>query len=806
MAEEQNRCPLPDEQVTETLRLTGLSCADCAEKLERRLSALPGVLKAELQFTSAKLTITHCNARDAILRAISESGHGIETTRPVQLITSRFRVSGMDCPDCAESLAHRLEKIDGIESAAINPVTAQLTVKHHLTNQEIIHYVEVAGYGAAPMAATGGSMIRDFARTGQRFYAALTSGVLLAAAYALLFTGVASEQLFIALCITAIITGGYMTIRRGISAVFARVIDMNVLMTIGIVGASILGEWGEGATIAFLYATSNLLESYTMEKTRQSIRGLMGLAPRDALVRRDGREDRLPVEELLLGDIVIIKAGEKIAIDGTVIEGTSSVNQAPITGESLPVEKTVGDEVFAGTLNELGVLEARVTRLAEDSTLAKIIHLVEEAQAKRAPAQAFVDRFARYYTPAVLGLAVVVAIVPPLFIGNWGDWVYRALALVLVACPCALVISTPVTIVTAIGNAARHGVLIKGGAYLEAAGRLTAIAFDKTGTLTRGQPEVTDVITLNGVSNRELLALAAAAEQRSPHPLAAAIVRRARAEGTGMPAAADFVVLPGRGAKAVVDGQAVLVGNPQLFAEAGIDTSLADAGLAALQAEGKTAMLVGAEESVIGIIAAADRMRRESQATVAALHDAGIRRVVMLTGDHPQTARQIAAEVGIDEYLADLLPADKVDAIKELCRREGNVGMVGDGINDAPALASATVGIAMGISGTDTAMETADITLMADDLAKLPFLIRLSRKALAIIRQNIAFSIGIKLLAVALIFPGWLTLWLAVVADMGASLAVTLNGLRLLNERPEQLAGNGHACGTHECGCCKDCH
>jgi len=809
LTEKRKECAMPGA-VTETIRLTGLSCADCAEKLECRIAALPGVENARVQFTFAKLTVTHCGAEEPIRRAITDSGYSI-VEESGATANSRFRITGIDCPDCAAGLAARLRKMHGVENVELNPTTGQLVIKHHQPAQEIIHAVEAAGYGAVPLTAPGTSAAKGFVRTGKRLSTTALSGVLLLAAYLLDLTHAADHRIVVALFIAAMAFGAYLTIRRGISALIARTVDMNVLMTIAIIGASIIGQWPEGASVAFLFSISNLLESYTMEKTRRSIRDLMTIAPRDALVRRDGQELRLPVEALQLDDVVIITPGEKIAVDGMVLEGASSVNQAPITGESVPVEKRAGDEVFAGTLNELGALEVRVTRLAADSTLAKITHLVEEAQAQRAPSQAFIDRFAKWYTPVVLVLAVLVAVIPPLVLPHhssaqwiqlWHGWFYRALELVVLACPCALVISTPVTIVTAIGNAARFGVLIKGGAFLEAAGRLRAIAFDKTGTLTRGRPEVTDVIPLNGVAGPELLARAAAAEQRSAHPLAAAILHHGREEGITIPPATDSAALPGRGATAVVNGSTIYIGNPQLFAETSIPTGLADAMLASLQAEGKTAMLVGENDRVIGIIAAADRLRRESRATVQALHAAGIRHVAMLTGDHRETARNIAEQVGVDEYQADLLPGDKVKAVRELLRREGAVGMVGDGINDAPALAGATVGIAMGINGTDTAMETADITLMADDLSGLPFLVQVSRKALAVIRQNIAIAIAIKLLAIALIFPGWLTLWMAVLADMGASLIVTLNGLRLMSDRPQPLVAE--TCGDHACGC-DDC-
>ncbi len=789
------------EAITETIKVTGLSCADCATKLERRVAALPGVIDAAVNFAAGKLVVTHHEAQTAVLRAIADAGYGVEVATIASVTTAQFLITGLDCPDCAAKLGKTLARAEGIDAVDLNPMTGRLTVQHRSTPDEIVRLVAAAGYVAAPITGTR-TTSSVFLFTNRRFLVTAIAGVLLVAAAALnRLGGETMHPYTVMLFLAAMLIGGYQTIRRGLLALKARTVDMNVLMTIAIIGASLIHEWSEGATVAFLYSVSNYLESFTLEKTRQSIRGLMELAPREALVRRNGVETRLPVEQVRPDDMVIVKPGEKIAVDGVVAVGASSVNQAAITGESLPVEKSIGDEVYAGTLNELGALEIRVTRLAEDSTLAKIVHLVEEAQSRRAPAQAFVDRFAAYYTPAVLAAAALFAVIPPLFFhGDWNWFFYRALTLVVVACPCALVISTPVAIITAIGNAARHGVLIKGGAYLEQAGRLAVIAFDKTGTLTRGRPEITDIVPLNGTDQPTLLAMAAAVETRSPHPLAEAVLRKARAEHIAVPATEAFTSLPGKGARATVAEREIIVGNPRLFAELGIDANAANEALAAFQRDGKTAMLVGDVRHVLGILAAADRVRPESRPTVQALHRAGIARVVMLTGDHPETARRIAAALGVDDFTADLLPADKVDAVRTL-QGHGAVGMVGDGINDAPALATADVGFAMGVAGTDTALETADIALMADDLAKLPYTIRLSRKALSIIRQNIAFSLLIKALAITLIFPGWLTLWMAVLADMGASLLVTLNGLRLLGERPEPTEQH---CGE-QCECC-DCH
>lgn len=720
--------------------------------------------------------------------------------------TDAFQVTGLTCADCAAKLEERLRALEGIEDVALNFMAARLTVRHRLAPDAIIRAVAAAGYGALPEQGRVTVTRRGFLKTHHRAFTTLISALLLTLAWGV--SGIFPVHYRILLYIAAILTGGLWTLRRGIISLRYGSFDMNALMTIAVIGAGILGDWNEAASIAVLYSVSNMLESYTMEKTRQSIRGLMEIAPREARVRRGDRMEQLPVESIQIGDTVVIKPGEKVAVDGVILHGASAINQSAITGESLPVEKSAGDEVFAGTLNTTGALDVRVTKNAGDSALARIIHLVEEAQARRAPSQTFVDRFARVYTPLVLLLAVGIALVPPLLLqAAWGSWIYRALTLIVVACPCALVISTPVAIVSAIGNAARHGVLIKGGAYLEELGRMAVVAFDKTGTLTLGHPVVTDVVAVNGLPGTQVLALAAAVEARSSHVLADAIVRKAHDERIELPTAvADAVSLPGRGARAAVAGTAVLVGNRRYFTEEAIDTTAVDGLLDALEAEGKTAMLVATGGEVAGIIAAADRPRPRAKQVVAQLHRAGIHRVVLLTGDHQETASRIAAQMGIDDVRADLLPEDKALAMRDLQADHGVVGMVGDGINDAPALAAATVGVAMGVAGSDTALETADIALMADDLEKLPYAVRLSRKTLAIIRQNILIALGIKALAIALIFPGWLTLWMAVLADMGASIVVTMNGLRLVRgERAEQQPQ--HVVRRHGCadGCCDDC-
>ncbi len=578
----------------------------------------------------------------------------------------------------------------------------------------------------------------------------------------------------------AILIGGNTLFIKGFKNLSRFNFDMSTLMTIAIIGAALIGEWGEGATVVILFAISEALERYSMDKARNSIESLMDIAPNEAFIRHGTEERLIPVEDIQVGDIMIVKPGQKVAMDGIVIKGSSSINQASITGESVPVSKTIHDEVFAGTLNEEGLLEVRVTKRVEDTTIAKIIHLVEEAQAERAPSQAFVDRFAKYYTPAIIVLAMLIAVVPPLFFGaNWNDWIYQGLAALVVGCPCALVVSTPVAVVTAIGNAARHGVLIKGGIHLEEAGSLNVIAFDKTGTLTKGTPSVVDLISFDNKEEKWLM-LTAAIEKGSQHPLASAILKKAEGLPYQHVIIEDFQSITGKGLMAKIDGEIYYVGSPNFFEEINRNfIQEKQEKIDALQNKGKTVIIFGTEAKILLLIAVADELRESSRAVIQKLHKIGIEKTVMLTGDNQRTADAIGKDVGVTNIDADLLPEGKLSAIHKLQSIHGKVGMVGDGVNDAPALAASTIGIAMGGAGTDTALETADIALMSDDLNKLPYTIHLSRKALRIIKQNITFSLAIKALALLLVVPGWLTLWIAIFADMGATLLVTLNSLRL---------------------------
>jgi Zn2+/Cd2+-exporting ATPase len=688
--------------------------------------------------------------------------------------------------DCAAKLERAVAALPGVSRALLNFGAAKLTVEGAFDPKAVIR--EAAQHDGA-VATLEGAPPAPRASWGQRLpqLRMAASGLLILAGWVGAWRGVA-PQVTTPLFAAAILIGGYATIRQGLRALARLQFDMNGMMTGAVTGAALLGEWEEGATVAFLYAVSNWLEGYTMDRARRSIRALMDLAPKEARVRRNGSERVIPVEQVEIGDLILIRPGEKIAMDGSVRGGASAVNQAPITGESVPVDKGAGDPVYAGTLNGHGALEVEVTRRVQDTTLARIIHLVEEAQAQRAPSQQFVDRFARVYTPAVFALALGLMVIPPMFFGQpWAGWIYRGLALLIVSCPCALVVSTPVTIVSAIANAARHGVLIKGGAYLEEVGRLQAIALDKTGTLTKGEPEVTDVLPLDGASPDALLAVAAAVEAASEHPLARAVVRAAERKVLRISAATDFTALPGKGGQATVKGERVFVGSPRLFVEIGGGTGNPER-LAALEAEGKTVMLVGTAAGPRGILALADQLRPESRAAISALRAAGIQHVALLTGDNRATAEAIARAVGVDTVRAEVLPDQKLEAVRALRAEFGSLAMVGDGVNDAPALAAASVGVAMGVGSSDVALETADVALMTNDLSKLPFLMRLGRRSVRIIRQNIAFALLIKAVAIAAVFPGWLTLWLAVLGDMGATVLVTMNGMRMLADRDAHTA------------------
>ncbi|WKA51522.1 heavy metal translocating P-type ATPase [Planococcus liqunii] len=681
-----------------------------------------------------------------------------------------YRLENLSCTSCAAKFEKNVRELPDINHVNLNFGASKLTVDGNVSIEEL----EKAGAFDHIRVFPEKEKVEHvpFYKRRQSIET-MISLLLLIAGVIVSFQTAENDPLAIALFGGSILVGGYGMFWTGLQNLSKLQFDMKTLMTIAIIGAVIIGEWREGAVVVFLFAVSEALESFSMNKARQSIRGLMDLAPARALIQRQGELMELDTEEIRIGDILIVKPGQKIAMDGTVLRGASSVNQAAITGESIPASKEAGDEVFAGTLNEEGALEVTVTKRVEDTTIAKIIHLVEEAQAEKAPSQKFVDRFAKYYTPAIIAIAFLVALVPGFVTGNWELWVYQGLAVLVVGCPCALVVSTPVAIVTAIGNAARQGVLIKGGIHLEETGRINAIAFDKTGTLTKGYPEVTDVYAESGYTKEEALKIAASVEAMSQHPLARAITLKAES----VYPYANFSSVTGKGAHAVINGLRIYVGSLSWAEEFGFSVPEA---YRKLQESGKSVMAVFSEMELIGAVAVADAIRTESPEIIHKLKAMGIEETVMLTGDHPVTARAIASQIGVKDVRAGLMPEDKLSAIKDLQKEYGRVAMVGDGVNDAPALAASSIGIAMGGAGTDAALETADIALMADDLEKLPYTIRLSRKTLRIIKENIVFALGLKIIALLLIIPGWLTLWIAIFADMGATLLVIMNALRLV--------------------------
>ncbi len=694
---------------------------------------------------------------------------------------SVFRVEGMDCHEEVAVLERRLKPLKGLEAMSADVVGGTLRVSHdaaQLSAAAIAEAVNATGMRAWLDHDTASRI--SVRQAGAREAFLVASGAAVAAGITLEWFD-APPAVTGALFAVSIAAGGWYWARRAWSAARLFALDINTLMLLAVVGAIAIGEWSEAATVTVLFALAQWIESRNMERARLAIRALMELAPSEALVHRDGRDVRVPIDSVAIGDVLVVRPGEKIPLDGEVATGESEVNQAPITGESLPVGKGPGDEVFAGTINGHGALTVRVTHLRNDTTLARIINLVEHAQSERAPAQTFVERFARIYTPAVVGLAAVVAVVPPLaFAEPWPVWVYRALVFLVISCPCALVLSTPVSIVSALAGAAKKGVLIKGGRHLEMLGRVRCVAFDKTGTLTHGTPAVVDVQAVAPWTRADVLRLAGSIESRSEHPIGRAIRRVARDEGVEMVPCDAYLALPGLGAAAEVEGVPAVIGSRRLFEERGWSSVAIDAAAEGMAGNGRTVVLVAAGGKTAGIIAVDDAMRQTAREAIGLLRRAGIAHIAMLTGDHASTAGRIGDAMDVTDVRAGLLPEGKLAAIRDLKAAHGAVAMVGDGVNDAPALAAADVGIAMGAAGSDTALETADVALMSDELLRIPYAVRLSRSTVRNIQVNIAVSLGLKAVFLALAALGMATLWMAVVADMGASLLVIANGLRLL--------------------------
>ena len=698
--------------------------------------------------------------------------------------TAKYRIANMDCPTEERLIRNKLANMSGVVGLDFNLMNRVLDVHHTLPS---LATVEAALHGigmqAIPMEADA-VVARDpneGSLSGLQKGLLVVSGLAAAGAEALAWTTHEdSSPLVIALALLSIATGGWPTLKKGWIALKTFTLNINFLMSLAVFGAIAIGQWPEAAMVIFLFAIAELIEGLSLNRARNAVHSLMQLAPDTATVAdASGAWQPVSVATVAIGTLMRVKPGERIALDGVVASGASSVNQAPITGESMPVDKAVGDVVYAGTINERGLLDVTVTANSGNSTLAKIVKVIEETQGKQAPTQRFVDNFARYYTPAVVVFAILVAVLPPLLLGApFMAWVYKALVMLVIACPCALVISTPVTVVSGLTAAARRGILVKGGQFLETGYRIKAIAVDKTGTLTMGKPAVTDVVAMDGSNRDAILLLAASLDANSAHPLAAAIVKAGPPAGSHLPVT-QFAALHGRGVQGDIAGQTYYLGNARLMAELKVLTPELQAILARLEQQAYTAMVLSTSAGVLGVIAVADVLRSTAASAIARLNALGVT-TVMLTGDNLLTAQRIGAEVGVSLVKAELLPENKLDEIKALQQQFGVVAMLGDGVNDAPALAQADIGFAMGAAGSDTAIETADVALMDDELGKLPEFISLSQRTRSILVQNISFAIGIKAVFFGLALAGTATLWMAVFADVGASLLVVANGLRLL--------------------------
>jgi Cd2+/Zn2+-exporting ATPase len=754
---------------------------ECLSRLESALQNQKGILRAHLEREKSPVNLClHYDPNllnlDQVRRLAERAGTGI-TNRYHHFSTP---IEGMDCSDCITVIEHGLARMEGVLAVNVNYAAAHLRVEYDrqkVDRPALEKRVRSLGY---EIPAEG---LRSWYQANREIVFSLTAG-------ALLIIGWLGETFFglpglaaTALYVTAYIFGGWDISQHAWHAIKEKQFDTDLLMVMAALGAAFLGEFAEGALLLFLFSFGHALEERALDRARAAVRALAELAPKTALVRRDGKEQELPVESLQLDDVVIVRPGVRIPIDGIILTGNSGVDQASVTGESLPIDKVPGDQVFASTVNGEGALEVKVTRLAKDSTLARVMKMVEEAQSQKSPTQQTVEKFERIFVPAVLIVTALIIIVPPLFGFPFRVSFLRAMTLLVAASPCALALGTPATILAGVAQAARNGVLVKGGVHLENLGRLKAIAFDKTGTVTHGKPEVTDIVAFqeSGWKEADVLSLAAGAESRSAHPLAQAVVRSAQTQGLPVSVMDEVESLTGRGLRAVSNGKTIWVGNRKLMDEATVTLSAEALEKAqAFQEQGKSLMWVAEDRTAIGIIALADTLRSEAAPTMKALKQTGVAHTIMLTGDNSRSASAIAKEIGLTEFRADLMPEDKLAVIRELVKEYGQVAMIGDGVNDAPALANATVGIAMGGAGTDVALQTADVALMGDDLSKLPFAVGLGRATRAIIVQNLFISLGVIALLIITSITGIVSIGVAVVFHEGSTLVVVANALRLL--------------------------
>ena len=778
--------PLATGSAQAVYRIENMDCPTEEALIRSKLAGLAGVAGLEFNLMQRTLAVQHelpsLSPVEQALKAIGMQAVRMDQASAEQ--TTKLSIAKMDCPTEETLIRNKLGTVAGVADLDFNLMQRTLSVRH--ANQvlpdvlvalqalgfeaQVVDTAEVASPSAAPVT------------TPTNWWPLGISLVTASAAEAVYWLHNGNHWSVVVLALVAVFTGGLSTYKKGWIALKNRNLNMNALMSIAVTGAMLIGHWPEAAMVMVLFALAEVIEAKSLDRARNAIRGLLDLTPEQATVQQaDGTWREVGAKQITIGARVRVKPGERIALDGEVLEGRSAVNQAPITGESLPVEKSPGDSVFAGTINESGSFEYRVTALANNSTLARIIHAVEAAQGSRAPTQRFVDQFARWYTPIVFGVAIAVALLPPLFMGAaWLDWIYRALVLLVVACPCALVISTPVSIVSGLAAAARHGILIKGGVYLEEGRKLRWLALDKTGTITHGKPAQTDFVTWGNALASDSRSIAASLAARSDHPVSKAVAQAAQTDGVALLDVAEFNALPGRGVQGQINGATYHLGNHRMLEELGQCTPELEQRIAALETAGKTVVMLVGAKAVHALFAVADTIKDSSRTAIAELHALGIN-TMMLTGDNPHTAQAIAAQAGIDRAQGNLLPDDKLREVEQLAR-SGKVGMVGDGINDAPALARADIGFAMGAAGTDTAIETADVALMDDNLRKIPTFVRLSRATAQVLMQNIVLALGIKAVFLVLTFTGQATMWMAVFADMGASLLVVGNGLRLLRK------------------------
>jgi len=778
--------PLATGSAQAVYRIENMDCPTEEVLIRSKLAGLAGVAGLEFNLMQRTLAVRHelpsLSPVEQALKAIGMQAVRMDQASAEQ--TTKLSIAKMDCPTEETLIRNKLGTVAGVADLDFNLMQRTLSVRH--ANQvlpdvlvalqalgfeaQVVDTAEVASPSAAPVT------------TPTNWWPLGISLVTASAAEAVYWLHNGNHWSVVVLALVAVFTGGLSTYKKGWIALKNRNLNMNALMSIAVTGAMLIGHWPEAAMVMVLFALAEVIEAKSLDRARNAIRGLLDLTPEQATVQQaDGTWREVGAKQITIGARVRVKPGERIALDGEVLEGRSAVNQAPITGESLPVEKSPGDSVFAGTINESGSFEYRVTALANNSTLARIIHAVEAAQGSRAPTQRFVDQFARWYTPVVFGVAIAVALLPPLFMGAaWLDWIYRALVLLVVACPCALVISTPVSIVSGLAAAARHGILIKGGVYLEEGRKLRWLALDKTGTITHGKPAQTDFVTWGNALASDSRSIAASLAARSDHPVSKAVAQAAQTDGVALLDVAEFNALPGRGVQGQINGETYHLGNQRMLEELGQRTPELEQRIAALETMGKTVVMLVSAKGVHALFAVADTIKESSRSAIAELHALGIN-TMMLTGDNPHTAQAIAAQAGIDRAQGNLLPDDKLREV-ELLAIKGKVGMVGDGINDAPALARADIGFAMGAAGTDTAIETADVALMDDNLRKIPTFVRLSRATAQVLMQNIVLALGIKAVFLVLTFTGQATMWMAVFADMGASLLVVGNGLRLLRK------------------------